>query len=141
MFFWESVAFAMGAAPQGDGQAGGNPITAFAPLIIMFVIFYFLLIRPQQKKAKQHRELLANITRGDHVITGGGIYGRVTATAEEVLTIEIAKEVEIKVNRSYVSNVVNPDKSPKTPEEKKAKAKDTPKADAEKGKDELKDDN
>lgn len=129
MFLWESVAYAMGAAPQDGGAGGGNPIAAFAPLIIMFAIFYFLLIRPQQKKAKEHRELLANLKRGDHVITGGGVYGRITATAEEVLTVEIANGVEIKVNRSYVSNVVNPDKSPKTAEEKKAKSKGKDKED------------
>lgn len=116
MFFWESVAYAMGAAPQGDGAAGGNPITAFAPLIIMFVIFYFLLIRPQQKKAKEHKQLLSNIKKGDHVLTSGGIYGRVTSTADDVLIIEIAGGVEIKVNRNFISTVVNPDKSPKKKE-------------------------
>ena len=116
MFFWESVAHAMGAAPQGDGAAGGNPITAFAPLIIMFVIFYFLLIRPQQKKAKQHKELLSNIKKGDHVLTSGGIYGRVTASADDVMTVEISSGVEIKINRNFISTVVNPEKSPKKKE-------------------------
>ena len=90
--FFDSVAHAIGAAPQG-GEAGGNPIMGLMPLILMFVIFYFLLIRPQQKKAKQHREMLANIKKGDKVLTAGGIYGRVLEVDGDVLTVDIGHEM------------------------------------------------
>ncbi|EPR42248.1 preprotein translocase, YajC subunit [Desulfovibrio sp. X2] len=100
--FFESAAYAMGAAPQG-GQGGGNPIMSLLPLILMFAIFYFLLIRPQQKKAKQHKEFLAGLKKGDYVLTGGGIYGRITETEGDTLTVEIADNLSIKVNRNFVS--------------------------------------
>ena len=103
--FFENLAYAM--APQaGGGAAQGNPIMAFMPLIILFVIFYFLLIRPQQKKAKEHKEMLGNLKKGDRVITGGGLYGRIVAASEEVLTIEIADNVQVKMNRNYISTLV-----------------------------------
>lgn len=99
--FFESVAFAMGA-PQGGGE-GGNPIAAFLPLILMFAIFYFLLIRPQQKKAKKHKEYLQNLKKGDYVVTGGGIYGRITGVNNDVLTVEIGSNLSIRVNRNYIA--------------------------------------
>jgi preprotein translocase subunit YajC len=97
-----SLAHAMGAVPAG-GDAGGNPITAFLPLILMFAIFYFLLIRPQQKKAKLHREYLANLKRGDFILTGGGIYGRIVEIHGDKVSVEIAKDLNIEINRSFVS--------------------------------------
>jgi len=100
--FFSSLAHAMGAAPAG-GEAGGSPLTAFLPLILMFAIFYFLLIRPQQKKAKLHREFLANLKRGDYILTGGGIYGRITEARGDRLTGEIGKDLGIGINRSYVA--------------------------------------
>ena len=71
------IAYAMG---QGGGAAGNGAagFTGFIPLILMFVIFYFLLIRPQQKKTKEHREMIASLKKGDRIITSGGIYGRIT---------------------------------------------------------------
>ena len=98
-----SLAHAMGAVPGGDAAGGSNPITAFLPLILMFGIFYFLLIRPQQKKAKQHREYLAGLKRGDYILTGGGIYGRITEVHGDKLTIDIAKDLNIEINRNFVS--------------------------------------
>lgn len=97
-----SMAHAMGAVPGADGS-GQNPIGAFLPLIIMFAIFYFLLIRPQQKKAKLHKEMLAALRKGDYVLTGGGIYGRIQEIDGDVLAVEIADGVRIKVNRGFVS--------------------------------------
>ncbi len=101
--FFPSLAHAMGAAPTGGDGGASNPITAFLPLILMFAIFYFLLIRPQQKKAKQHREFLANLKRGDYILTGGGIYGRIMEVHGDRLTVEIAKDLNIEINRNYVS--------------------------------------
>ena len=71
----------------------------------MFAIFYFLLIRPQQKKAKQHKQLLAAIKKGDRVVTGGGLHGLVTGLTEDVVTIEIAPKVRVKVSRGSISGV------------------------------------
>jgi len=108
--FFDSVAYAIGAAPQG-GEAGGNPLVGLMPLILMFVIFYFLLIRPQQKKAKQHKEMLAGIKKGDKVLTSGGIYGRVLEVDGDVLTVDIGHDMKIDVNRNFVSNLA--DRAPK----------------------------
>jgi len=97
-------AYAM--AGGGAGAEGGGGIAAFMPLILMFVIFYFLLIRPQQKRAKEHQAMLAAIDRGDEVVTSGGIIGRVTGVTDDVLTIEIAKDVRVRVQRSGIAGKV-----------------------------------
>jgi preprotein translocase subunit YajC len=80
---------------------------SFIPLILIFLIFYFLLIRPQQKKQKEHRKLLDNIIRGDEIMTSGGILGKVTKTDGEKLSVEIAKNVNVTVFRSTVADVLN----------------------------------
>ena len=118
-----SLAHAMGAAPAG-GEAGGNPITAFLPLILMFAIFYFLLIRPQQKKAKLHREYLAGLKRGDYILTGGGIYGRIMEVYGDKLMVEIAKDLPIEINRSYVSGPGETPAAVKADSKPKEKSKD-----------------
>jgi len=94
-----SVAFAM--AQQGEGGAQG--FTAFVPLILIFVIFYFLLLRPQQKKAKEQREFLNQLKAGDMVITAGGLHGKITGLTDAVVTMEIADKVRVKVSRSQVA--------------------------------------
>lgn len=109
------AAYAMGAAQGGEG---GNPIAALMPLILMFVIFYFLLIRPQQKKAKQHKELLANLKKGDKVITGGGMYGRITEVDGDVLTVDLGNNITVEVNRSFVSGLA--ERAPKSSSNKKS---------------------
>jgi len=98
------IAFAQGAAPAG-GAAGG--IASFVPLILIFVVFYFLLIRPQQKKAKEHQNFLNNLKKGERVITSGGIYGRITGLTDNVVTLEIADGVTIKVLRSAIMSSAN----------------------------------
>jgi len=79
---------------------------AFIPLILMFVVFYFLLIWPQQKKAKAHRQILANLQKGDNVVTSGGIYGTITGLTDTVVTLEIAEKIRIKVARSAIAGVI-----------------------------------
>jgi len=86
----------------GKGQEGGG-FGMFVPLILMFVIFYFLLIRPQQKKTKEHREMINRLRKGDRIITSGGVHGRITGMSETTLTVEISDKVRIKVNRGSVS--------------------------------------
>ena len=91
----------------GQTQAQqGSPMGGFVMLAIMFAIFYFLLIRPQQKKMKEHQIMLGNLQRGDNVVTAGGVFGRITAIADDVVTLQIADNVKIKVQKSAVQAVV-----------------------------------
>ncbi len=99
-----NTAYAMGQAGSMGGQAGGG-FTAFVPLILMFVIFYFLLIRPQQKKAKEHQNMVNNLKKGDRVITSGGVHGTITSLGDTTVSIEIAENVKIKINRSNVAGL------------------------------------
>jgi len=96
------IAYAMGQGGGASGQGAGG-FTAFVPLILMFVIFYFLLIRPQQKRNKEHREMVANLKKGDRIVTSGGLHGRITGMDENTLTLEIAEKVRVKVNRGNVA--------------------------------------
>ena len=105
--FGTGLAYAMGA-PGGGGGAGGS-MMSFLPIILIFVIFYFLLIRPQQKRAKDHKALLSSLKVGDQVLTGGGIYGRVTGLRDDVITVEISDKVRVKVNRGHIAGVVKGD--------------------------------
>ncbi|OIN98628.1 MAG: preprotein translocase subunit YajC [Desulfovibrionaceae bacterium CG1_02_65_16] len=100
---FDNLAFAMGGA-GGTGGAQGNPLGAFVPLILMFAIFYFLLIRPQQKKAKQHKEMIGNLKIGDRVVTNGGMYGNIVRMTEMTLIIEIADKVQVEMLRSTVAD-------------------------------------
>jgi preprotein translocase subunit YajC len=97
------LAHAMGTGGASGGQGGS--LGAFVPLILMFAIFYFLLIRPQQKKAKHHRELLTSLKKGDRIITSGGLYGEITGLTDTDVTMEIAPKVRVKVARSAVAGV------------------------------------
>ena len=97
------LAYAMGTGGTGGGQGGG--FGAFIPLILMFAIFYFLLIRPQQRKAKQHRELIASIRKGDKVVSSGGLHGVVTGLADDVVTMEIAPKIRVKVSRGSIAGL------------------------------------
>ena len=104
------VAFAMGQGGIGGGAAGGlDGLKSFLPLILMFVIFYFLLIRPQQKRQKEHKALLANLKRGDDIVTAGGIMGRITNVADTFVTVEVAEKVRVKVARGQIMSVVKSD--------------------------------
>lgn len=101
------LAFAMAAPPQG-GAAGGGMMAQFQgliPLVFMFAIFYFLLIRPQQKKAKEHRALLDALKKGDQIVTAGGMHGKVTALDDQVVTLEIAPGVNVRINKGYIASV------------------------------------
>ena len=90
-------------APEGDGAGG---IGFFLPLIALFLLMYAIIIRPQQRQQKQRKQMVAAVERGDQVVTSGGIHGRVTGVADDVLTVEIAERVRIKLNRSAVTNRV-----------------------------------
>jgi preprotein translocase subunit YajC len=96
--------FISSAYAQDAGQTGG--LMSFLPLIIIFVIFYFLLIRPQMKRAKEHKKLVAELGNGDEVVTNGGLLGKITTVGESFITVEFADNVEIKVQRHAISSVM-----------------------------------
>lgn len=95
-------------AQAADGASSGGGFEAILPLILIFVVFYFLLIRPQQKKMKQHKANLTAIRRGDRVVTGGGIIAKVTKASDDdkELTIEICKDIKVKVLRETIAHVI-----------------------------------
>ena len=106
-------AYAMGGAP-GGGSASGGDWGFIITMGIIFVIFYFLLIRPQQKKQKELKAMLDNLAYGDTVMTTGGIHGKITGLADAVITLEIADKVRIKVARSAIGAVLQKTGSPST---------------------------
>jgi len=99
--FATTVAYAADAAP-----AAPNQLMSFLPLILIFVVFYFLLIRPQQKKAKDHQDFLASMKKGDVVVSSGGLIGTITGLTETVVTLEVGDNVRVKVSRPYILGTV-----------------------------------
>lgn len=92
------IAYAQaGAAPTAGGGLAG-----ILPIILIIGVFYFLLIRPQTKKAKEHQQFVSNLKKGDSIVTSGGIHGKITGLTDTIVTIEIADGVRIKVNRPSV---------------------------------------
>ena len=100
MFITAAYAQAAGASSPGDSML------TFLPMVAIFVVFYFLLIRPQQKKAKETRAMLAALQKGDEVVTAGGIVGRISKLGEQYATIEIANGVEMNVQRAAVAQLL-----------------------------------
>ena len=97
----------------------------FLPLILIFVVFYFLLIRPQQRKVKQHKEMLSNLKRGDKIVTSGGIIGTINKVADNrELTLEVAENVEIKIASGMVADIyAMPEVQKKEPKKEENKSK------------------
>ena len=103
---FESVAYAMGTPQAGAGPASGTDmLMQFLPLIVMFVIFWFLLIRPQQKRAKAHKAMLAELKRGDHVVTSAGLIGRILEIDDEQVLLE-SGESKLRVTRGAIGGLV-----------------------------------
>ncbi|HEX7043973.1 MAG TPA: preprotein translocase subunit YajC [Burkholderiales bacterium] len=98
------IAEAWAQAPQGGAQ--GSPYVTLIMLVGMFVVFWFLLIRPQQKRAKEHKAMIDALAKGDEVVTAGGVLGRVTHLTANYVTVEIADKVEIKVQRPAIQAVL-----------------------------------
>jgi preprotein translocase subunit YajC len=102
-----TIMFISTAYAQGTGMFDQNALIQFLPLILIFVVFYFLLIRPQQKKAKDHRTMLDALRRGDRVVTGGGIIGTIARVdSPEEVVVDIAEGVRVRVLRSTITSVV-----------------------------------
>jgi preprotein translocase subunit YajC len=94
-------------AQTGTEAVGPGALEAFLPIILIFVVFYFLLIRPQQKKMRQHKEMLASIRRGDRIVTGGGIIGTISKVVDDnEVIVEIADGVRVRVQRGLISGVL-----------------------------------
>lgn len=103
---WVSTAFAQSAG--GAAAAPGFDVMAIMPLVLIFVVFYFMLIRPQQKKMKEHSEMISAVRRGDRVVTGGGILGTVIRVGpDDEVTVEIAEGVRVKVLKATINMVLS----------------------------------
>ncbi|MBL6933283.1 MAG: preprotein translocase subunit YajC [Rhodospirillales bacterium] len=110
-------------AQAAGGAGGGSGLEAMFPLVLIFVVFYFLLIRPQQKKAKEHKAMLEAVRRGDKVVTGGGIIGTVTKVNDDSeITVEIADGVKVRVQRGLLAAVMS--KTEPVNDDKKSKKED-----------------
>ncbi|XGA08730.1 MAG: preprotein translocase subunit YajC [Wolbachia endosymbiont of Xenopsylla cheopis] len=118
-----------------ENASSSNMIASFVPLILIFIVFYFLIIRPQQKKLKEHNKLLDAIKRGDKIVTSGGIMGVVSKidTANSTFSIEIAPKIEIKVLKTAISEVLG--KEPNANKNKKTNKQDQSKSNENKLKD------
>ena len=112
-----SDAFAQSAA----GGAGGFSIQGLLPFVLIFIIFYFLLIRPQQKRVKQHKLMVTNLKRGNKVLTAGGIFGVVSKAIEgsETVSVEIASGITVEIARAMISEVRGDEKIKKTTDKEK----------------------
>ena len=103
-----------------DGGAGGG-LGFFLPLIALFLLMYAIIIRPQQRQQKEQRKMVAAVERGDQVVTSGGIHGRVTGVSDDLLTVEIAERVRIKLNRSAVTQRISAEKGSEKGKDEKTK--------------------
>ena len=97
------ISDAMAADPVAQG---GDALTSFLPLIVIFVIFYFLLIRPQSKKAKQQKQMIGALAKGDEVVTNGGLLGKIIKVGDNFLALEIAEGMQVKVQRNAVATLM-----------------------------------
>ena len=94
------------AYAQASAAAAPNPLMSFLPLIVIFGIFYFMLIRPQMKRAKEARAMVAALSKGDEVLTNGGLLGRIEDIADTFVTLEIADKVSVKLQKSAITTVL-----------------------------------
>jgi preprotein translocase subunit YajC len=102
----EILDFFIASAHAQDAVTQPGGLMSFLPLIIIFVIFYFLLIRPQMKRAKEHKNLVANLSTGDEVVTNGGLLGKITKVGESFVTVELADNVRVRIQKHAVASVM-----------------------------------
>ncbi len=93
-------------AQEGAAATGPGPLVQFLPLLLVFAVFYFLLIRPQQQKAKAHKVMLGNLKRNDEVVTAGGLYGKIVELGETDVRLEIASNVRVRIDRSRIETLL-----------------------------------
>jgi len=111
------------AFAQSAQMATQSTAASFIPLVLVIVVFYFLLIRPQQVKIKQHQKMTSDLKINDKVITSGGIYGKITEIKDNITTLKIAKDVEIKIDKNQIANLDNRDEDKKESKNNKVKSK------------------
>ena len=95
------------AYAQEGAAAGPGPLVSFLPLMLIFAVFYFLLISPQQQKAKAHKAMLGNLKRNDEVVTAGGLYGKIVEIGETDIRLEIASNVRVRIDRSRIETLLS----------------------------------
>ena len=98
--------FDIAFAQTAPGVGSPSQLISFLPLVLVFIIFYFLLIRPQQKRVKEHKNLVASLKKGDEVITNGGLLGKLTEVGEHFVTLELTENVEVKLQRQAIAMVL-----------------------------------
>ena len=118
-----------GTDPNAPPAGGGWLSSPLIPIAVIIVLFYFMVIRPQQQKAKEHKLMLANLKRNDDVITTGGLYGKVMALTDRVATLEIAPNVRVRIDRQQIASMAKsgPPEESRENKENKEKEKDKPK--------------
>ena len=89
-----------------QSDAGGMDLIGILPMVLIFVVFYFLLIRPQQKRSKEHKAMVADLSKGDEIVTNGGVLGKITEVDDSFVSVEIAAGVNVKVQRSAISQMM-----------------------------------
>ena len=94
------------AANGGAAQPGGDPVFSIVFMVVIFGVFYFLMIRPQSKRMKEHKKLIESMAKGDEVVTNGGVLGKVTHVGDNFITIEVARDTEIKIQRDAVASMM-----------------------------------
>lgn len=103
--------FDLAFAQSAPGAGGPGPVMTLIPFVLIFIIMYFMVIRPQQKKGKDHQEMLNKLKKNDEVMTSGGIYGKVVDLKETVVTLEVAPNVRIRVHRPQIAAVLTGEKT------------------------------
>jgi len=108
----QPILMMMQAAPSGGSGGTAGLVMGIAPWLLIFVIFYLLMIRPQQQRVKQHQATIAAVKKGDEIVTGGGVRGRVTKVNDDEVEVEIAQGVKVRVIKSTISHVLTPSAKP-----------------------------
>ena len=96
------ISDALAAAPETQA----DPLTSLLPLVFIFVVFYFLLIRPQSKRAKEHKQMVEALAKGDEVVTNGGLLGKLTKIGDNFVELELAEGITVKLQRNAIANVM-----------------------------------
>ncbi|MFO7889833.1 MAG: preprotein translocase subunit YajC [bacterium] len=104
-----NVLLMMSMAGSGGAEGGGNPLVAFLPFILIIVIMYFLMIRPQAKKQKEHKAMIASLAKGDKIMTSGGMIGTIAGIRDKdnILIVKVSEGVKIEFSRNSVAQVIN----------------------------------
>ena len=104
LFFLAQPAYAMGGVADGGG-GDGNPIAQLLPFVLMFVVLYFLILRPQIKKQKTQQKMIDELEKGDKIVTSGGLHGVITSMKDDIIMVKIAENVRVEMSRAAVSRV------------------------------------